>query len=107
MIIRRIVPLSAAKIAGVIYAVISLPFALFVWVLSLAQFGRAGAGLAPLFGLAGGAFAVVFLPIIYGVIGFVTTLIGAWLYNLVAGWVGGIRLEVQMDPLPEGLAGNS
>jgi hypothetical protein len=101
MIIRRIVPLSAAKIAGVVYGLISLPFGLLVWVLSLTQFGHSGTGVVPLFGLAGGALAVIFLPIIYDPIGFVTTLIGAWFYNLVAGWVGGIRIEVAAESLPE------
>ncbi|MEK6374241.1 MAG: hypothetical protein AABO58_16260 [Acidobacteriota bacterium] len=42
-----------------------------------------------------GAAAVVALPIFYGILGFIMTLIMAALYNLVAGWVGGVELDVQ------------
>lgn len=38
---------------------------------------------------------VIFLPIMYGVIGFVAGAIGAAVYNLVAGFVGGIEIEVE------------
>jgi hypothetical protein len=39
--------------------------------------------------------AVVVFPIFYGLIGFITTLIGAWLYNVLSGPVGGIQLDVE------------
>jgi len=38
---------------------------------------------------------LIFLPIMYGVIGFIAGAIGAALYNLVAGVVGGIEIEVE------------
>ena len=50
---------------------------------------------APGGGLLFGAGAIVFLPIFYGGLGFVFSLIGAALFNLVAGWVGGVELDVQ------------
>jgi hypothetical protein len=34
------------------------------------------------------------MPIIYAVMGVVGGAIGAALYNLVAGWVGGIEVEI-------------
>jgi hypothetical protein len=37
----------------------------------------------------------VALPILYGGMGFVMTLIGAWLYNILAGFVGGIEMDLQ------------
>ena len=49
---------------------------------------------AGLMGMLFGVAAVVLLPIFYGALGFVMTLIGAWLYNLVAGLGGGVELEV-------------
>jgi len=52
-------------------------------------FGAAGLGAMV------GVGAIVIFPILYGCIGFVTTLIGAWLYNAVAGLVGGIEMEMQ------------
>ena len=42
-----------------------------------------------------GVGAIVFFPILYGCMGFVATLIGAWLYNVVAGLVGGIEMDLQ------------
>jgi hypothetical protein len=48
-----------------------------------------------LMGMLFGAAAVVLLPVFYGVMGFVVKLIGASLYNVIAGWVGGVELDVQ------------
>ena len=42
----------------------------------------------------GVGFAVV-APLMYAVMGFVSGVIGALLYNLVAKWVGGIEVEVE------------
>ena len=36
-----------------------------------------------------------FLPVLYAVSGLMLAVVGAWLYNLVAGWVGGIELELE------------
>jgi hypothetical protein len=101
MVIKRIAPLSAAKIAGLIYALIGLPFALLVWVISLVGLSYSGLSVSPFlpfapgYVVAGGAAAVVILPLVYGAFCFVMTLLGAWLYNLVAGFVGGVGIEVQ------------
>ena len=45
----------------------------------------------PIFGMA----AAVLFPVAYGLAGFVTTLIGAWLYNGLAGLVGGVEIELR------------
>lgn len=37
----------------------------------------------------------IFMPIIYGVMGFVGGIIAAALYNLFAQWIGGIEIEVE------------
>jgi hypothetical protein len=37
----------------------------------------------------------MFMPIIYGVVGFLFGVIGAALYNLVARWIGGFEVEVE------------
>jgi len=42
-----------------------------------------------------GVGAVIVFPICYGLIGFVASLLGAWLYNGLAGTVGGIQVDVQ------------
>ena len=40
-------------------------------------------------------FIYLFGPVVYGVIGFIFTVIGAWLYNLVAARIGGIEFELK------------
>jgi hypothetical protein len=42
-----------------------------------------------------GAAAIVILPIFYGVLGFLASLVGAALYNIIASAIGGIEVEVQ------------
>ena len=94
MIVKRVGPLSLAKITGVLYALMGLIFGTVISLISLvgSSFVPKEAGpMSMLFGVA----AVIALPIFYGVVGFIMTLIGAALYNLVAGWVGGVELDVQ------------
>jgi len=86
--IRRFSVGQSAKFLGVLYFMFGLIFIPFVLLLEL--FGPQGAGG---FGM---VFAVA-MPIMYGVFGFIGGALGAVLYNLVAGWVGGI--EVELDPI--------
>jgi hypothetical protein len=94
MIVRRVGPLSVAKVAGVLYALMGLILGAFI-----SLFSVVGSAFAPkdagAIGMLFGAAAVVALPIFYGILGFIMTLIMAALYNLVAGWVGGVELDVQ------------
>ena len=87
MIIKRIDPFSAGKVAGVAYAFLGLLVALFVALLGSAI----GGGVMGNFGMA----ALIVFPILYGVIGFIATALGAAIYNLVAGWVGGVRIDTE------------
>ena len=95
MIIKRVGPLSFARISGTLYAFIGLivggVFSMITMAGGFASETSSGAGIAALLGVG----AIVVFPILYGVLGFVATLIGAWLYNLVAGIVGGVELDVQ------------
>ena len=94
MVIRRVGPLSVAKVAGVLYALMGLIIGACISLFSLvgSAFMPKDAGMG---GMLFGAAAVVVLPIFYGILGFIMTLISAALYNLVAGWVGGVELDVQ------------
>jgi hypothetical protein len=57
----------------------------------LASKSSGSAGIGAIIGVG----AVVAFPILYGCLGFVATLIGAWLYNVAAGAVGGIEMDLQ------------
>jgi hypothetical protein len=48
------------------------------------------------FGAIGGLFLGLFAPLFYAGIGFVGGALSAFLYNVMAKWLGGI--EVQMQP---------
>ena len=101
MVIRRVGVLSAAKLMGLLYAaiglIVGLLFALFS-VLGGGAMMAAGAGEEAAMG--GGAmmgmgigFAIV-APIFYGLLGFVGGALSAWLYNIAAGFAGGIEIDV-------------
>jgi len=100
MILKRIGPWSCAKVSGVLYAAIGLLIGLFVSLISVVA-GSLAAGAGDdtgLFGALFGVGAIILLPIFYGLIGFVGGAIGAWLYNVVVGFVGGIELDLEMGP---------
>ena len=98
MVIRRIGVLSLAKIMGVLYGgiglVIGICFALFSVLgggaaMMGGQEGAAAGGLMMGMGL---GFAIA-APIFYGILGFVGGLLTGWLFNLAAGFVGGLEVE--------------
>jgi len=95
MVLKRVGPLSAAKIAGALYVLIGLVMgALFALVATLG-FGALPDDAPGGFGLLFGVGALVWAPIFYGLLGFFGALIVAGLYNLMAGLVGGVELDLQ------------
>lgn len=46
------------------------------------------------------ALLAIFLPVFYAILGFIAGIIFAFVYNLVAGWTGGIELTFSDAPLP-------
>lgn len=102
--IKHIDVVSAAKIVGLLYMALGLIFWLLFACLGLLQF----AGLAAFFqgqdleflgagigGLVIGLIAGLCLfPLMYGVLGAIAGAIGSVLYNLIAGWVGGLEIQL-------------
>ena len=99
-VINRVGVLSYAKIAMLLMAIIGLVeglvYALVVAILGDIPAGASGdiAGNAEFLKAVGFAIIII-LPIIYAVIGFALGALGAWVYNLLAGWVGGVELELK------------
>lgn len=96
MVIKRIAPVSCAKISGTLYAILGLVIGGIFSLVAMMTGGLASntsgfAGLGAMIGIG----SIVIFPIFYGCIGFVGTLIAAALYNVIAGMVGGIEVEVQ------------
>ena len=107
MIVKRVGPLSLAKIAGVVYSAVGLIFGCVLALVSVLTSAGSQQPAGPLFGAIFGAGAVIFLPLFYGCLGFLGSLLMAALYNLVARSVGGIELEVVPAPVSEGLGSGS
>ena len=82
--VRRFGVGQTAKVFGILYALIGLVAAPIFLVAALLAPDGAGLGIG---------FALL-IPICYGLLGFVFTAIGCVIYNLVAGWVGGIEIEI-------------
>jgi hypothetical protein len=95
--IKRFDPVQLGKMLGVLYGFMGLifvPFFLlmaFIGTIAPRPHGGPPIAFPAIFGL---GFAVA-APIIYGIMGFLTGLIGGFLYNLVAKWIGGIEVEVE------------
>ena len=89
MVLNRIGSRSAAKVVAVLYAIFGLIVGAFFSIAAL--FRPDGGGLGAMWGVA----AVVIFPVLYGVLGFLVTLLTTWLYNVVAGAVGGIELDLR------------
>jgi hypothetical protein len=94
MIIRRIEPMSCAKVGGTLYALLGLVIGVCFSLLSLVGFGAlggSGSSMGALFGVG----AIILLPILYGVLGFIFMYITAALYNVAAKFAGGLALEIE------------
>jgi len=98
MIVKRVDPLSLAKVAGLMYVVVGFLLGCFFALLSLAGGAASEQPGGALFGVLFGVGAVIFLPVLYGGFGFVVILLMAMLYNLIARLVGGI--EIQWEGMP-------
>ncbi len=78
--ITNVSPVQTAKVMAVLYLVMSLPIVLLMM------------AFAPSMGM--GKIMFLIFPVIYMVIGFIFTLIGSFIYNFVAGLVGGFEFTV-------------
>ena len=77
---------QSAKFLGVLYLLFGLLFVPFFLVMGMFAPDEAGFPFGTIFAVA--------MPVMYGVFGVIGGVIGAALYNLVAGWIGGIEVEI-------------
>jgi hypothetical protein len=98
MVLRRVGVLSAGKVFGVMGLVIGLflggLIALFT-TLGVAIEAQQQGGNQEIPAVFAGVGAIVFLPIFYGIFSFITGIIYAALYNLIAHVVGGFELHFE------------
>ena len=105
MVLRKVGVFSCARVLGILYALLGVVIGALVSVVAMlgAAIGSAGVGSTEaVLGVVFGVAAIVVMPVLYGGMGFISGLIGAGLYNLVAGWAGGLEVEFQelTEPAP-------
>jgi hypothetical protein len=92
--IKKIGVLSLGKVFGILYALMGLIMGAVITLVSLftavafSKYTAAGLG-----GMFFGIGSVIILPIFYGIMGCIAGVITAFLYNLIASWVGGVEVE--------------
>ena len=74
--------LQSAKVMAALYFVISIPFALLMMIPAM---------LSPSPGMSVGM--LILMPVFYTIFGFLFSLFGAWIYNLVAARIGGFEFQ--------------
>lgn len=95
--LRRIDPVQFALVSAIIYAVLALIIAVPAMFFMMAA-SSVSKEMMPMFFT--GPLMIVVLPIMYGVAGFIGGIIFAALYNLVAGWTGGVEITLENVAAP-------
>ncbi len=97
MTIKSVGVMSVARIAAAIYGIFGLIAGVLFSLAAVAGFGlsqevsESVSFMGPLFGLG----AVIVLPVLYFVLGFLGGAIGAWVFNNAAAAMGGLQIVVE------------
>ena len=98
--IRRFGILSMAKIQGVLLLLFGLLFGLLygivlaiVGIVAAVSGEKEGAIL-----IVAGVGCMIGFPVLYGGMGFVMGALMAWFYNLIAGRIGGLEVDLELAP---------
>ena len=95
VVVRQIGVVSVGKIYGAISAAIGLVIGIFFALASMVGAGLSGEDGSAIFGAFFGVGAIVLFPVLYGVMGFLGGMLGAALYNVFAGMVGGVSVQLE------------
>jgi hypothetical protein len=91
--VKRIAPLQLGKMLGLLYGIMGVIFCPIFLIASLFASHGPSAQRVGLMAF-GTGFALV-LPFLYAAMGFLGGIISAFIYNLIARWIGGIEVEVE------------
>ena len=92
-VLKRVSPASAFKVGLVAYGIVGLIVGVFCSLIAVTGARFASHAHMPIVSRVG-VFAVIFCPIFYGIIGGIAAVIAAGIYNLAAGWVGGVEVDI-------------
>lgn len=91
--LKKISVFQTSKVAAVLYGLLGLVFAPIF--LLVGMFAPGASDSAGLLGLGAGIAGAIVVPILYAVFGFIATAIACVLYNILAGFTGGIEFELE------------
>ena len=101
MMVRRIGVLSLAKMQGLIMFVLGLIIGVIYGLIimlfgaAMSSLGGRDAAMGGIGTVVGGLLAMIFIPIFYGILGFIGGAITGFVYNIAAGIVGGLKLDLE------------
>lgn len=99
MEIKRVGILSLVKICGVVMAcfglLIGIIYGLVMMTVGAAMMSMSDEGPGAGIGIVGGLVMMIVIPVFYGVLGVVIGALYAIIYNVAAGFVGGVELELE------------
>ena len=87
--IKHVAPLQTGIVLAALYGIMSLIIVPFLLLASV--FARGGSKSFSI-------IFIIFLPVLYAIVGFVGGVIAAAIYNLIAGWTGGIEMTLEDVP---------
>jgi hypothetical protein len=93
-VLKRVSPASAFKVGFICYAFLGLVLGALCTLIALGAFPLAHHAHSMFLERFVGMFAIIVCPIVYGLMGGVGALIGAAIYNVASGWVGGLEVEI-------------
>ena len=101
MELKRVGIFSSAKISGIVGAglglIIGVIYGLIMMTVGAAMLTQnsSGAGPGAGVGIIGGLIMMIVIPIFYGVLSFIFGALYAVIYNIAAGFVGGLEMEFE------------
>ncbi len=93
--LKRVGAVSVGTVFGLLYGGMGLIFGALVSF--FAMLGFAFGSEVGTIGVFMGVGAIIFIPLFYGLFGFIFGCLSAWLYNIAAGWTGGIEMEFDVE----------
>jgi hypothetical protein len=91
--IKRFAPLQLGKMMALGYGIMGLLFCPIFLLMSLFSAHLPNQQRVGM--LAFGTGFALLMPVLYAVMGFIFGVVGAFIYNILAKWVGGIEVEVE------------
>jgi hypothetical protein len=95
--IRRLGVIRTANVVALMYLVLVAIFAIPLGLVFMAAGDSTMPGAQSLQVL-GGLLVAVIVPIAYAAVGWIATALACLLYNLVARWIGGIQIQLELEP---------